>query len=187
MAAFLSDDRVTLRGMLRSDLELYRTWVDNPEVTHYMEMGWRPCSDHDLEKTYVEATQSPTDVVMVIEENATGKAIGTTGLYLINWPGRRTQFRILIGEPSCFGKGYGTSATRLIVKYGFERLNMETIYLGANQDNIGATRAYEKAGFTHDGVQPNFIYNNGRYYNAVMMSIVRSQYFASLQADAADD
>jgi len=179
MPAYLSDDLVNLRGMLREDLPLYRTWIDNPQVTYYMEMGWKPFSDHDLENTYAEATQSHTDVVMVIENKASGQAIGTTGLYLINWPGRRAQFRIMIGDPGSFGKGLGTAATRLIVGYGFERLNLETIYLGANEENPGAIRAYEKAGFSHDGVQPNFIYNNGRYYNAVMMSIVRADYFAS--------
>ena len=184
MADYLSNDLVSLRGMLRSDLELYRGWINNPDVTHYMEMGWRPYTDYDLEKTFIEATQSHTDVVMVVEDRATGKAVGTTGLYLINWPGRRAQFRIMLGDPGCFGKGIGTAATRLIVKHGFERMNMECIYLGANEENAGAIRAYEKAGFVHNGVQPNFIYNNGRYYNAVMMSIIRADYFAARAADA---
>lgn len=178
--AFLSDDHINLRGMRREDLPVYRAWIDNAEVTRFMEMGWKPFSDADLEKTYVEATQAADAVVMVVEERASGKPIGTTGLYLINWPGRRAQFRILIGEPTLFGKGYGTAATRLIVRYGFDRLNLETIYLGANTENKGAVRAYEKAGFRIDGVQPHFVYNNGRYYDSVMMSITRDRYLAEV-------
>lgn len=182
---FLSDNKVVLRGFRRDDLEDYRRWIDNPAVTHYMEMGWKPYADFDLDKTWVEATQSPDTVCMVIVDKETGRAVGTTGLYLINWPCRRAQFRILIGEPDVFDKGIGTSATRLIVRYGFERLNLETIYLGANEENKRAIRAYEKAGFIHDGVHRNFIYNNGRYYNAVMMSILRSDYEALLKRSAA--
>ena len=180
MTAFLADQNVSLRGMRRADLDLYRNWIDNADVTRFMEMGWRPCSDADLEKTYLEATQAPDTVCMVIEEGSSGAAIGTCGLYLINWPGRRAQFRILIGDPRLFGKGYGTSATRLIVRYGFERLNLETIYLGVNDENRGAVRAYEKAGFQIDGVQPHFVFNNGRYYDSVMMSITCDRYLASI-------
>lgn len=185
MTAFLSDDLVNLRGLRREDLICYRDWIDDPSVTLFMEMGWKPLGDADLERTYIEATQAADTVCMVIEERATGSAIGTCGLYLINWPGRRAQFRILIGKPSLFGKGYGTAATKLIVRYGFDRLNLETIYLGANADNKGALRAYEKAGFKVDGVQPHFVFNNGRYYDSVMMSITRGRYLADAAADAA--
>jgi [ribosomal protein S5]-alanine N-acetyltransferase len=179
MTTYMTNELVNLRGMRREDLEAYRSWVDNADVTRYMEMGWKPFSDADLEKTFEEATQAHDTVCMVIEEKSSGRAVGTTGLYLINWPGRRTQFRILIGEPSVFNKGLGTTATKLIVQYGFERLNMEMIYLGVNEENAGAVRAYEKAGFVRAGVQRNFVYNNGRYYNSVMMDIVREDYFSS--------
>lgn len=176
-AGFLSDGKVLLRGMRRDDLEVYRRWLDNPEVTRFMEMGWKPTSEAALEATYREATEAFDAVVFVIEDRAGARPVGTTGLYLINWPGRRAQFRILIGEPDAFDKGYGTAATRLVVSYAFERLNMETVYLGVNEENVRAVKAYEKAGFVREGVQRHFIYNNGRYYNAVMMSVIRGDYF----------
>ena len=179
MTAYLNDELVNLRGMRREDLELYRGWIDNSEVTQFMEMGWKPFSDADLEATYQEATQASDTVCMVIEDRASGNAVGTCGLYLINWPGRRTQYRILIGEPEFFNKGLGTAAAKLIVKYGFERLNMETIYLGVNEENIAAIRSYEKAGFVREGLLRNFVYNNGKYYNSVSMSIIRDDYFSS--------
>ena len=173
---FLTDGKVILRGFRREDLIPYRHWWDNRQVTEFMEMGWKPADDAVLEATYNEVTQTNNNIVMVIVDPETEKPIGTTGLYLINWPGRRAQFRILIGEPDYLGRGFGTAATRLIVKYGFERVNLETIYLGANEENVRAIRSYEKAGFIHEGVQRNFVYNNGRYYNSVMMSILRGDY-----------
>jgi len=173
---FLTDGKVVLRSFQREDLSTYRRWWDNPKVTEFMEMGWKPADDTILEATYNEATQTNNNIVMVIVDPETEKPIGTTGLYLINWPGRRAQFRILIGEHDYFGRGFGTAAARLIVKYGFERINLETIYLGANEENVRAIRSYEKAGFIHEGVQRNFVYNNGRYYNSVMMSILRGDY-----------
>ena len=176
---FLSNDTVVLRGLRRSDLEAHRAWLDNPEVTRYLENGWKPASDADLDAIYDQAAQSNDTVLLVIEDAKQNQAVGTVGLYLINWPGRRAQFRILIGEPAAWDRGLGTAATKLIVAHGFERLNLETIYLGVNADNERAVRAYEKAGFSHEGVQRHFVYNGGRYFDVAMMSILRNEYFAA--------
>lgn len=120
---------------------------------------------------------------MVIMDNNTNQPVGTCGLYQINWPCRRAQYRILVGEPELFGTGIGTAATRLVVRYGFDRVNLEMIYLGVNAENTAAVRAYENAGFVHEGRHRRFIYNNGRYYDAKMMSIVRSDYYAMAKQD----
>lgn len=172
----LSGKRIGLRGMVRSDLPAYRDWLSDPDVTRYLEMGWRPLGDNDLDAVYQEAISGNSAVVFVIEEKESGRAIGTTGLYLLQWPCRRAQFRILMGVPELFDRGYGTEATALIVEYGFERLNLETIYLGVNADNVRAVRAYEKAGFVHEGRQRRFIYGGGTYHDCVNMSVLRSEY-----------
>ncbi len=173
---FLTGDKVGLRPMSREDLPLCQNWYNNPDVTRYLEMGWRPSSPADLEAVYKEATEDKNAVVAVVCDKETGKAIGTVGLYLILWPGRRAQFRILLGEPELFGNGFGTEATKLIVDYGFKRLNLATIYLGVNAENAGAVKAYKKAGFVEEGRQRQFIYNNGRFYDCLMMSILRQDY-----------
>lgn len=50
---FLSNDRVSLRGFRQEDLEHYQRWIDNPAVTHFMEMGWKASNSFDLQKTYI--------------------------------------------------------------------------------------------------------------------------------------
>ena len=88
----------------------------------------------------------------------------------------QAQYRILLGEPSYHAKGYGTETNRLMIDYGFKRLNLHTIYLGVNAANKGAIKSYEKAGFVQDGVHRDFVYNDGKYYDSVMMSILESDY-----------
>ncbi len=174
---FLYGEKIYLRGMLEEDLNVYGEWIDNPEVTYYMEMGAKPYSAQDKAALYKEATDCNEAVVCVIVEKSTGKPVGTIGLYLIQWICRRAQFRILIGDSQVWDKGYGTEATKLVVKYGYERLNLETIYLGVNEENLRAIRSYEKAGFVHEGRQRRFVYRNGRYYDVVNMSMLREEYF----------
>lgn len=133
-------------------------------------MGWRPVGEADL-ALYRE---SPDSISYIIEVD--GKPIGTCGLYLIQWRARRAQFNILIGEPESWGKGYGTEALRLLLDHAFNVLNLNSVNLGVNAENKGAIRSYEKAGFSRDGVRPEFIYRNGRYYDLVVMTILREQF-----------
>lgn len=173
---FLKGKKVGLRAMTREDLKPYKNWLSDENVTRYLEMGWRPYTDKDLEATYQQATESQNTIIFVVCDIKTGQPIGTAGLYLISWPCRRAQFNILLGEPTFYGKGYGTETAQLIVQYSFERLNLNTIYLGVNAENVGAIKSYEKAGFIKDGVHRDFVYNNGRYYNSVAMSILKADY-----------
>src|SRR3546814_16763304 len=91
-------------------------------------------------------------IVFAIVEKATGRAVGTCGLYLINWICRRAQFNILIGEPEVWDKGYGSEAARLILGYAFDKLNLESVQLGVNAENKRAIRSYEKAGFVQEEI-----------------------------------
>ncbi len=178
-APFLAGDKVVLRGLRRNDLERYRSWLENPEATHFMESGWRPVSDAEIEEIYKASTEPDDTAVFVIVDKASDTPVGVCGLYLIHWICRRGEFRILIGDDAFRGKGLGSEAARLTVAYGFDKLNLETIYLGVNAENQGAIASYEKAGFVREGIRRRLIYRNGRYYDALMMSILRDEYLAS--------
>lgn len=180
---FLSGDKVSLRGLRREDLELYRSWLENPEATHYMESGWRPLPDSEMEAIYKTSTELNDAVVFIIVDKATSLAVGVCGLYLIQWICRRGEFRILVGDDRFRGKGLGSEAARLVVAYGFETLNLETLYLGVNIENQGAIGSYENAGFRREGIRRQLIYRNGRYYDALMMSILRQEYLDSQAAE----
>jgi RimJ/RimL family protein N-acetyltransferase len=87
-------------------------------------------------------------------------------------------FGIFIGDKSFWNSGCGTEATRLTRKHGFETLNLNRIYLYVFETNLGAVRVYEKAGLVHEGKLRQSIYRNGRYIDAFLMSILRSEWDA---------
>ena len=176
--AFLDGAKTRLRGFRREDLPAYRHWLENADVTHFLEMGATPISDQDLEAVYKVSAESPENVVFAIERKDTGATIGTAGIWAISWICRRGDFRIIIGDPDAFGCGFGTEVAALLVEYGFQRLNLQTITLGFNADNARARRAYEKAGFVYEGRRRQLIYRNGRYYDVDYMSVLRQEYEA---------
>lgn len=173
---FLQGKKVVLRGFRRDDLEAYRRWLDNPMVTEFLEMGWRPTRDADLEAWWKLVDGAADAVAFAMVEKRSGQVVGVAGLYMISPTARRAQFNILIGEPKAWNKGLGTEALDLLANYGFGVLNLNSIQLGVNADNKGAVRSYEKAGFVHEGARREFVYRNGRYYDSLMMSILRREW-----------
>lgn len=174
--AFLHGDKIGLRSVCRDDLAHYAMWLDNAEVTHLLEMGARPTRESDGEAFWKLANDTEDAVVFIIESLETSQPVGTCGLYLISPISRRAQLNILLGVPSVWDKGFGSEATMLLLEYGFAKLNLNSIQLGVNAENKRAIRTYEKCGFVHEGVRRQFVYRNKRYYDTVMMSVLRDEF-----------
>jgi diamine N-acetyltransferase len=64
----------------------------------------------------------------------------------------------------------------LLAMHGFNTLNLNRIYLRVVENNPRAIRAYEKAGFIHEGRQRKAEFKGGRYLDFLVMSMLRSEY-----------
>ena len=167
---------VRLRAFTRDDLAHYRRWLADPAVVEHLEMGARPTRDSDCEAAWRLANEADDAVVFTIVEREKGTPVGVCGLYLIQWMARRAQFNILIGEPLAWDKGYGTESAALILDYAFDVLNLNSVQLGVNADNVRAVRSYEKVGFVREGVRRQFVYRNGKYHDTIVMSVLRAEW-----------
>jgi RimJ/RimL family protein N-acetyltransferase len=85
------------------------------------------------------------------------------------------MFGIGIGVTSMWGKGYGTEATRLLVRHAFQTLNLNRVGLEVYEFNQGAIRCYEKAGFRIEGRLRQSYFADGRYWDTVVMGILREE------------
>jgi ribosomal-protein-alanine N-acetyltransferase len=175
-APFMMGQQVYLRGLERSDLAAMVDWINDNEVTRLLFMGDRPANLELLEEQWEQEQRSQNEVVFAVCGKEDDTFIGTTGLYSINWIMRTAEFRIFLGNKAYWNRGIGTECTKLMVVYGFEKLNLNRIWLGVNADNIGGVRAYEKAGFVREGILRQEQYRNFRYYDVVRMSMLRSEY-----------
>jgi RimJ/RimL family protein N-acetyltransferase len=82
----------------------------------------------------------------------------------------------VIGEKSLWNMGYGTEVMRLMLKHGFNTLNLNRIALEVYENNPRAIRSYEKAGFFLEGRKRQGMYKNGRYIDIFLMSVLRSEW-----------
>jgi ribosomal-protein-alanine N-acetyltransferase len=175
---FIVGKKLYLRGLEKSDLSGdYFQWANDSDVTRYMFMGSRPNNLENLEEEYESLRKSNTDIALLIVDKKTDKVIGTTGFYRIDWIGRTAEYRIVIGGKEFWGRGHGTETAKLMLCYGFEKLNLNKVWLGVNVENPVAIKSYENAGFIREGVLRQEIYRNSKYYDAIRMSVLREEYY----------
>jgi len=173
-------ERVRLRAIERSDIPTFVRWFNDPEVRRYLLM-YAPMSATQEEKWFedmLQRVQRREDFVFAVEARVGDEwvHIGNTGLHRINWKDRCAAFGIALGEKAYWDQGYGTDATRTMLRFAFEELNLHRVELEVLEENARARRCYEKAGFRHEGTRRQAIFSEGRYHDAHLMSILREEF-----------
>jgi len=171
-------DRIRLRAPTRSDLPQFVEWLNDPEVKAGLLMVL-PLSFEDEEAWFESMMKAPaTQHPLVIEvRNADDwQMIGNCGFHAIDWRIRSAEVGIFIGDKSYWNRGYGTQVMRLLLKHGFNTLNLNRIALEVFETNPRAIRAYEKAGFVHEGCRRQDMFKDGRYIDVLLMSVLRSEW-----------
>jgi RimJ/RimL family protein N-acetyltransferase len=100
--------------------------------------------------------------------------VGNCGLIDIDWQNRSAEMGILIGEKQYWNQGFGSKAMRLLLKHGFENLNLHRLWLRVFETNQRAIRSYEKAGFTLEGKFREAQFLDGKYVDVMIMSMLHS-------------
>jgi RimJ/RimL family protein N-acetyltransferase len=156
---------------------LIAKWVNDGIVTYYMFTGQKPQNSAQVAADFKKQLDAGNNVIFLVLDLKTEKPIGYAGLYEIHHTARKAELRILIGEKNFWGKRYGTEVTEILTYYGFDRLNLNRIYLGYTVNNKSAEKAYKRAGFLYEGTLKEEIYRNSRYYDAIRMAILRKDYY----------
>ncbi len=172
---FLEGDRISLREVLLTDVNAnYHRWMNDPEVTRYLESRFYPNSVEGL-RDYVSHKLGDRDnIFLAIILKDGERHIGNIKLGPINWIHRFADVGILIGEKDCWRKGYATEAILLITDYAFKTLNLHHLTAGCYAANVGSTKAFIKAGWQQEGVQHNHFFCGETYMDAIMLGITRA-------------
>lgn len=171
-------ERIRFRAPERSDIPLFTTWLNDPEVRDGLSL-YLPLSLVEEEKWFEsmmgqDANEHP--LTIEIRDGETWRPIGNIGLMHIDPRSRSAEVGIFIGDKSCWNKGYGTEAMRLMLKHGFDNLNLNRIQLRVHANNLRAIRAYEKTGYVHEGRFRQGVFKNGQYDDVLFMSVLRSEW-----------
>ncbi|WP_197233381.1 GNAT family N-acetyltransferase [Bacillus cereus] len=159
MTYYSKKENLSIRDIKEIDIEIIRMWRNQSDIKQYF-INTGTINKTQQKQWFINYLKKADDQMFMIQEHEHFKAvIGTTALYNIDTKKNSAEFgRLMIGHIPAQGKGFGTQATILTCKYGFEKLGMSEIYLYVLPHNIRAITLYKKIGFLPINIQDNNIY-----------------------------
>ena len=176
----LIGSRIMLREYQSEDFASIRSWVNDAQVTRYLSTRfWAPQTTVDTQGFLSRMVQSSHNAFnYVIADAQYGRYIGQLDMFRVDWRLRQGEIGMVIAGAEDRGRGYGTEALELLAEFAFNSLGLERIELEVHMENAAALRCYQKAGFTLEGVKRHAYYNDGRFADLGMMSILREDWLA---------
>ena len=171
--------------------ELVRLTTEEPETLARLESQWSVNSEYsrlldwdparrlsvkNFQKWIEKHYENEANYAFTIRTMADDRIIGGIGLEGIRWTHRDCFVGIGLGEREFWGKGYGTDAMRIILRYAFTELNLLRVTLDVFEYNQRGVRSYEKAGFVYEGRARGLIMREGRRWDVIYMGILREDW-----------
>jgi len=173
---FLEGKKVYLRPLMQEDLTgEYIRWINDTQNDEFTEHAQLPHSLDALVRFAQSKWRDSSCIWLAIIEQGTNQHIGNLELSNIDWVHRKCEFKIII-DKAYQGKGYGTEATRLILRQAFKILNLHKVYLGVHEDNQKARKLYEKLGFVQEGLLRDTFLRDAVWKNSITMGLLAEEF-----------
>jgi RimJ/RimL family protein N-acetyltransferase len=177
---FVIGERVYLRPLEPSqDNHLFATWLCDQEIRRYFSVY--PTSSLRGRERLETFYKGFSHILLGVALKNDNCLIGLVGLNDINTLNQSAEFYVIIGDRSVWGQGYGTEATKLMLRYGFLELNLNRIQTTDMEENVGGWRADEKAGFKLEGIMRENIQRFGKYHDQRLYSMLRREFLEKEQ------
>lgn len=105
----------------------------------------------------------------------TGECIGQIAYFLVDTKNHFAEIEYCIGSAfQC--RGYATEATKAVIRFGFEKINLHKVQISTKEDNPASKRVIEKCDFTYEGTLRDYFFMNGKYVGRLYFSILQKEY-----------
>lgn len=145
-------DRICLRRMRVSDLDVFALYRSDPDVARYQ--SWEPM-DLDEMRGFLQANGTVAPLLrpgawvqIAVADLARERLLGDLGIYL-SPDGSQAELGLTLAR-GAQGKGYAQDAVRLACSLIFERKTVGRIWGIADLRNLASLRLLQRCGFVTD-------------------------------------
>ena len=166
-----SEDGLYIRPLTPNDLDRLLRWHNDPELYSTLAGHFRPVTREAETEWLRDRLEARDEVNLAICLSEPAEHIGNIYLRKINWVDRNAELHVFIASAEHRGKGYGSTAVRLIIKHAFDDLALRRVYLQVLASNSAAIVAYERCGFVTEGRLRRHIFKNGVFEDMLVMGL----------------
>jgi RimJ/RimL family protein N-acetyltransferase len=168
----LAGSKAQLRAPEVEDLDRCMEWINDWEVVRNLISFTFPCS-RLREREWLEKAakgEDPANKVFTIETED-GTYLGNIGLHDIDYASGTAELGIVIGSKEHWGRGYGTDAARVLLRFAFANMGLRKVFLRVFGFNERAIKSYLKLGFREVGRLKEHSLREGRHEDVVYMEV----------------
>lgn len=171
-------EKVCLRAYREEDIKVATELVNDAELQKFLTPGIPFPTSPWGEEEWVKSQKADQngEFNFAIEDIKTKKYIGGCGIQEVSWLVRKAEVGIMIGDKNYWGKGYGTDAMKVLLKFIFQNMNINKVKLNVFSFNERAIKSYKKCGFKVEGTLKDEIFKEGKYYDEILMAIFKGEF-----------
>lgn len=173
---FLKGSKIYLRPYDENDITMIHLGKNDSTVRETLFL-FEPTTIDQVKAEILSWINNKEIVLFTICDNESDVAVGQTAFVRIDHVSRAAVFYIAIYNPEYWSRGFASDATKLMLKYAFDILNLNRVQLHVSSENDHAIKAYKKAGFVIEGTLREAMYHNNKYVDFYVMSILRNEYY----------
>jgi len=172
-----SSQRLFFRPLREEDVtDRYPMWLNDPEVNRFLETRFVTQTVASCMEFIADMNRDPNSHLLGIFEKKTDCHIGNIKIGFIKPAHLSAQLSLVIGEKSCWGRGFATEAIQKVTRWAFADLGLVRLEAGCYDQNIGSLRAFLKVGFTVEGYFRKSVAIDGRRIGSFWMGILKSEF-----------
>jgi len=182
--AYAWGKRVFLRAPTEDDARgRWHEWFSDEQTTEWLAARYWPNTPEDQLEFLAASRRSRDRLVLSVVERGTDRLIGVCSLSSIDWINRYADIAVVIGEPEFRRGPVAIEIVTMLLRIGFNRLNLRVIK-GGYLDCNPATRAilalfrFEEVGRFRD-----LVWCGGRYVDSVLVMLRRDDWLKRARAE----
>jgi RimJ/RimL family protein N-acetyltransferase len=154
-------------------------WANDPAVTGNSQFFREPSDRKRIARFVLEHLDSPDCAYFAAfaRDDCEDREVGYVGnvfLIHVNRTHRHAQAGITIKQ-AAWNRGYAKELMPALLRFGFDRLGLNKVYLQIFTTNEKGLRLWTRLGFTQEGVLRQHYFVNDAYHDMYSMSILRDE------------
>jgi ribosomal-protein-alanine N-acetyltransferase len=171
------EPRVYLRVLGEDEItDEYVGWHNNQAHIRYYSSSGRQFSRELLLEEMRAGRVAKTLLVYGLYFRENGKLIGNLKVGPITRH-RTSDLPVFIGDVDYLGKGLAVEAIRAGNCVAFDELDIRKLYGGIYRGNVGAVKAYTRAGWVIEGVLEGQYLTDGKAEDSILLACFSPRYF----------
>lgn len=150
---------VRLRSLSLDDASYMDEYINDTDISNNFKFTRYPFPDGSFKCFIENSWNDKTNLHYAVEAD---EYAGTISLKNINIIDRTAEYAVVIRK-KFWGTGVAREATKQIIDYGFNTINLNKVYLNVLASNIRANKFYKKMGFKFEGTFKKHVFINGKY------------------------